>query len=91
MYTEVAWVLGSLGTQVQPQIILDPDYLSEYLFVSYHYDKILCFAIIKRSQFRNRVIKSKLNNDITKYKRQCNKVVKLNKRFVKKNFLTIFK
>ena len=25
MYAEVAWVLASLGTQVQPQIILDPD------------------------------------------------------------------
>ena len=25
MYSEVAWVLVSLGTHVQPQIILDPD------------------------------------------------------------------
>ena len=33
MYAEVAWVLISSGTQVQPQIILDPDYLS----VSYDY------------------------------------------------------
>ena len=31
MYVEVAWVLVSLGTQVQPHVILDPD----YLFVSY--------------------------------------------------------
>ena len=28
MTSEVAWVLVSSGTQVQPQIILDPDYLS---------------------------------------------------------------
>ena len=28
MNSEVAWVLVSLGTQVQPPIILDPDYLS---------------------------------------------------------------
>ena len=33
MYAEVAWVLVSLRTQVQPQVILDPDYLS----VSYDY------------------------------------------------------
>ena len=30
MYAEVAWVLVSSGTQVQPQIILDPDYLPDY-------------------------------------------------------------
>ena len=29
--------LVSLGTQVQPQVILDPDYLSDYLSVSYDY------------------------------------------------------
>ena len=38
MYAEVAWVLVSSGTQVQPQIILDPDYLPDYLSVSYDYD-----------------------------------------------------
>ena len=37
MYAEVAWVLVSSGTQVQPQIILDPDYLLDYLSVSYYY------------------------------------------------------
>ena len=37
VYAEVAWVLVSLGTQVQPQVILDPDYLSDYLSVSYDY------------------------------------------------------
>ena len=31
MYSDVAWVLVSLGTQVQSQIILDPDYLPYYL------------------------------------------------------------
>ena len=30
MYSDVAWALLSLGTQVQPQIILDPDYLHDY-------------------------------------------------------------
>ena len=29
MYAEVAWVLVSSGTQVQPQIILYPDYLPD--------------------------------------------------------------
>ena len=37
MYAEVAWVLVSSGTQVQPQIILDPDYLPDYLSISYDY------------------------------------------------------
>ena len=38
MYAEVAWVLVSLSTQVQPQVILDPDYIPDYLSVSYDYD-----------------------------------------------------
>ena len=37
MNSEVVWVLISSGTQVQPQIILDPDYLPDYLSVSYDY------------------------------------------------------
>ena len=37
MKSEVAWVLISSGTQGQPQIILDPDYLLDYLSVSYDY------------------------------------------------------
>ena len=37
MYSEVAWVLVSSRTQVQPQIILEPDYVPDYLFVSYGY------------------------------------------------------
>ena len=37
MYGEVAWVLVSSGTQAQPQVILDPDYLPDYLSVSYDY------------------------------------------------------
>ena len=40
MYAEVAWVLVSSGTQVQPQIILDPDYLPDYPSVSYNYVQI---------------------------------------------------
>ena len=38
MYAEVARVLVFLETQVQPQIILDPDYLPDYLFVSDDYE-----------------------------------------------------
>ena len=38
MYSEVAWILVSLGTQVQPQIILNPDCLLEdYLSISFDY------------------------------------------------------
>ena len=38
MYAEVAWVLVSSGTQVQLQIIQDPDYLRDDLSVFYDYD-----------------------------------------------------
>ena len=38
MDSEVAWVLVPSETQVQPQIILDPDYLPDYLSVFYDYD-----------------------------------------------------
>ena len=37
MSSEVTWVLVSSGTQVQLQIILDADYLPDYLPVSYDY------------------------------------------------------
>ena len=37
MYSVVAWVLVSSGTQVQPQIMLDPDYPPDYFSVSYYY------------------------------------------------------
>ena len=37
MYAGVAWVPVSLGPQVQPQVILSPDYLPDYLSVSYDY------------------------------------------------------
>ena len=33
MYSEEAWLLLSSGTQVHPEIILDPDYLQDYLSV----------------------------------------------------------
>ena len=39
MYAEVAWLLVSSGTQAQPQVIFDPDYLPDYLSFSYGYDK----------------------------------------------------
>ena len=35
MYADVAWVQVSSGTHIQPQIILDPGYLPDYLFASY--------------------------------------------------------
>ena len=37
MYSEVAWILVSSGTQIQPQVILDPAYLPDYFSVSYDY------------------------------------------------------
>ena len=38
MYAEVGWVPVSSRTQVQPQITPDPDYLPDYLSVSFEYD-----------------------------------------------------
>ena len=40
MNSEVAWALVSSGTQVQSQLILDPDYLPDYYSVSYDYGKL---------------------------------------------------
>ena len=39
MYAEIAWVLVSSGTQVQPQVMFHPDYLPDYLSASYDYGK----------------------------------------------------
>ena len=41
MNSDVAWILISSGTQVQPQIILDPDYLLDHLSVSFDYGLML--------------------------------------------------
>ena len=41
MNSEVAWILVSLGAQVQLRIILEPDYLPDYLSISHDYVKIL--------------------------------------------------
>ena len=38
MNFEVAWALVSFRTLFQPQIVLDPGYLPDYLSVSYHYN-----------------------------------------------------
>ena len=37
MYVEVAWVLPSSGTQAELQVIIDRDYLPDYLSFSYYY------------------------------------------------------
>ena len=39
MNSDVAWVLASWESQVQLQIMLNPDYLPDYLSVSYDYIK----------------------------------------------------
>ena len=38
IYSEAAWVLVSSGTPVQPQVILHPTYLPDYLSISYDID-----------------------------------------------------
>ena len=50
MFAEAAWVLVSSGTQVQPQVILNPNYLPDYLSVSYdsvRNDNLYIYYIIK--------------------------------------------
>ena len=37
MYSELAWVLVSSGTQVPQQIVFDLDYLPDYFSVAYDY------------------------------------------------------
>ena len=53
MNSEVAWVLVSLETQVQPQIILDPDYVPDYLSVS---DYAALAQIHMKFVFHNKLI-----------------------------------
>ena len=69
--SEVACVLASLGIKVQPQIILDPDYLPGCLFVSYDYalktqnntlHPISFFYHYLKSVFINKLITNKRNN-----------------------------
>ena len=40
MYAEIAWVLVSSETQVPSQVILDPDYLPDYLSVFYDIESL---------------------------------------------------
>ena len=46
MFAEVAWVLASLGTQIQPQLILNLDYISivyvKHPYVQFYVSAITC-------------------------------------------------
>ena len=55
MCSEVAWVLVSLGTQVQPQIILETDYLPDYLSVFYDYDFLYFRFLISYEQWKRTI------------------------------------
>ena len=55
MYAEAPWVLVSSETQVQSQVILDPDYLPDYLSGSHVYGFINLFIFLntlKKSRCR---------------------------------------
>ena len=47
MYADVTWVLVPSGSQVQPQVILDPDYLPDYLSVCYDYGCTIDFSFVQ--------------------------------------------
>ena len=69
MNSEVAWLLVSSGTPVQPQIILYPDYLPDYLSGSYDYEKTEelmslwskenCLWDVRDKKYSNRIKKYK--------------------------------
>ena len=56
MNSEVAWVLVSSGTQIQPQIILDPDDLPDYLSDSYDYGYMSPLLWVLRSRCAHLVL-----------------------------------
>ena len=62
MYSEVAWVLVSSGTQVQSQIKLDWDYLSDYLSVSYDYGYTI--QLIKNRYYNSNDITTNIFNKV---------------------------
>ena len=83
--SEVASVLVSLGTQVQPQIILDLDYLLDYLFISYDYGETNCSTPITGSS-------EKIENAAKSCKNTYCKTFSLQifqKPFPKRNYLRI--
>ena len=67
MYAEVAWVLVSSETQVQSQIIVDPDSLPNYLSVSYDYDLRYSLAYLNDFFLLNRyaLVQTNVNNNKT--------------------------
>ena len=55
MYAEAPWVLVSSETQVQSQVILDPEYLPDYLSGSYDYgfiNLLIFLNTLKKSRCR---------------------------------------
>ena len=68
MYSEVAWVLISPETQVHPQIILEPDYLPNYLSVFYDYGEYFsCHKKKKIALFKEEFLYRKSFLDIIFY------------------------
>ena len=65
MNSEVAWVLVSSASQVQPQIILDPDYLPDYLSVSYDY--VQSYYLKTNNFHRDLSSFCKISNHLVKY------------------------
>ena len=70
MYAEIAWVLVSSETQVQPHVILDPDYLPDYLSVCCDYAAANNFRRNVSSQIIDKVLNTSLNLSIFKSSHQ---------------------
>ena len=68
MYDEVAWVLVSLGTQVQPQIIPDPDYFQTifpFLMVMFKCKSLMRFHLYPRLKIVTKTFLKKVQHKST--------------------------
>ena len=60
MYAEIAWVLVFSGAQVQPQITLDPDYLPDFLSISYGHGWMNYILPVTNTEQSKRKIKQEI-------------------------------
>ena len=60
MHAQINWVLGSSGTQVQPQVILDLDDLPDYLSVSYDYGNMESYDLLNWISFKGKSMHGKV-------------------------------
>ena len=90
--SEVAWVLISSGTQVVPQIILNPSYLPDYLSISYdHVFLTMCKSTVRKVLSKNKIKKNTApaRRLASEYTSSCTKTLRLGIAFWHKWFLRL--